>query len=122
MRLRVCSKRCQKEGFILCAGATYIRVIVVLVFQASEVLHDGSLNPEAETRTMVVVEIRDVNDNAPTFPRNSYVTEVDEDETGSIFIRDLVVTDPDEVRSACAEVLLFSAGGAQREEVKFCPI
>ncbi len=64
------------------------------VLQATEVQRGRS---GASTRSVVVVDIVDVNDNAPTFRRNSYSYSVKEGQTGSFFIRDLVVSDPDEV-------------------------
>lgn len=53
---------------------------------------------EATTQTVVVVNVVDKNDNAPTFERSQYTATLDEGLTGNLYIRDLMVRDRDEVR------------------------
>ena len=52
---------------------------------------------EATTQTVVVVNIVDKNDNAPVFTRSQFTATIDEGVSGSVYIRDLTVTDEDEV-------------------------
>ena len=60
----------------------------------------NSGSAEATTQTVVVVNIVDKNDNAPMFERSQYTTTLDEGLTGNLYIRNLMVRDPDEVRTA----------------------
>ena len=49
------------------------------------------------TQTVVVVNIQDKNDNAPEFDQSQYSLTVDEGLTGTIYVKDLIVRDRDEV-------------------------
>ena len=57
--------------------------------------NDGA--SEMSIQTVVVVNIQDKNDNAPMFEKSQYSLTVDEGLTGSVYVKDLIVRDRDEV-------------------------
>lgn len=47
-------------------------------------------------RALVTVDVLDVNDNAPTFPQESYTAVVPENASVNVSIVNITATDPDE--------------------------